>query len=73
VLCDIGLPGMDGYAVAKALRAEDSLRDTVVVALGGYALLDDLRRATEAGFNRHVAKPISFDQLKALLSSIAGC
>ncbi|HEX9052839.1 MAG TPA: chemotaxis protein CheB [Anaeromyxobacter sp.] len=57
VLCDIGLPGMDGYAVAKALRGEPSLRDTLLVALTGYALPEDLRRAAEAGFDAHLTKP----------------
>jgi two-component system CheB/CheR fusion protein len=57
VLCDIGLPGMDGYQVARALRAEPSLRRAFLVALTGYALPDDVRSAMDAGFDRHLAKP----------------
>jgi two-component system CheB/CheR fusion protein len=57
VLCDIGLPDMDGYAVAKALRGEPALRNTVLVALTGYALPEDQRRAAAAGFDVHLTKP----------------
>ena len=70
VLCDIGLPGMDGYEVARAFRADEALRDAFLVALSGYALPEDLRRAAEAGFDRHLAKPPRLDQLEKLLSSL---
>jgi PAS domain S-box-containing protein len=69
VLCDIGLPGMDGYAVAQTLRADQSLGTTLLVALTGYALPDDLKRATEAGFDRHVAKPPSLDSIEDILAA----
>jgi two-component system CheB/CheR fusion protein len=68
VLCDIGLPGMDGYAVAKAIRADDTLRGVYLVALTGYALPDDARRAIECGFQRHVAKPPDIAVLERLLA-----
>jgi CheY-like chemotaxis protein len=68
VLCDIGLPGMDGYAVAGAFRADGALRDVHLVALSGYALPEDLRRAAEAGFDDHLAKPPSLDILEDLLA-----
>jgi two-component system, chemotaxis family, CheB/CheR fusion protein len=68
VLCDIGLPDMDGYAVARALRREPSLRDTFLVALTGYALPDDLRRATEAGFDAHLTKPASIEGVEEVMS-----
>jgi PAS domain S-box-containing protein len=68
VVCDIGLPGMDGYAVARALRAEPATRDAYLVALTGYALPDDLRRAAEAGFDRHLAKPLRLDVLERALA-----
>jgi CheY-like chemotaxis protein len=48
LLCDIGLPGMDGYEVARAFRADEALRGTLLVALTGYALPEDLQRAQEA-------------------------
>jgi PAS domain S-box-containing protein len=68
VLCDIGLPGMDGYAVARAFRADEALKDAFLVALSGYALPDDLQRAAEAGFERHLAKPSSLEKLEELLA-----
>ncbi|HEY6101447.1 MAG TPA: ATP-binding protein, partial [Anaeromyxobacter sp.] len=69
VLCDIGLPDMDGYAVARALRSEPSLRDTVLVALTGYALPEDQRRATEAGFDAHLTKPATIDGVQRVIGS----
>ena len=70
VLCDIGLPGMDGYAVARAFRAESALRGAFLVALSGYALPEDLERAQAAGFNRHLAKPPSFEKLEEILAEV---
>jgi PAS domain S-box-containing protein len=70
VLCDIGLPGMDGYQVARAFRAEEGLRGTFLVALTGYALPEDMQRALQAGFDRHLAKPPSFEQLEELLAEV---
>jgi CheY-like chemotaxis protein len=67
-LCDIGLPGMDGYAVARAISADPSLASTALVALTGSALPDDERRAAEAGFDAHLAKPASMAQLDRILS-----
>ncbi|MGE5599457.1 MAG: ATP-binding protein, partial [Bacteroidota bacterium] len=67
VLCDIGLPGMDGYAVAEAFRADAQLKTMYLVALSGYAQPEDLKRAVEAGFDRHVAKPPDFDALDRML------
>ncbi len=57
VLCDIGLPGMDGYAVARALRADPALDHVPLVALTGYAEPEDIARAQAAGFDAHVVKP----------------
>ena len=70
VLCDIGLPGMDGFAVARAFRADDSLKRVVLVALSGYALPEDLQRAQEAGFERHLSKPPSIETLEELLGNV---
>jgi len=59
---------MDGYAVARAFRADAVLRRVHLVALSGYAQPEDLHRATEAGFDRHVAKPTSLDRLHRFLA-----
>ncbi len=67
VLCDIGLPGMDGYEVARAFRSDPQLRRARLVALSGYALPEDRQRAEEAGFDRHLAKPPQVEELWAVL------
>jgi CheY-like chemotaxis protein len=69
VLCDIGLPEMDGYELARAIRADDTLRCTTLVALTGYALPDDQRRAAEAGFDHHLAKPVGSDEILEVLAT----
>lgn len=56
VVCDIGLPVMDGYEVARALRGQPATRDALMIALTGYASVEDANRAEEAGFNYHVPK-----------------
>ncbi len=67
VLCDIGLPGMDGYQVARAFRADAVLSGTHLVALSGYALPGDLQRAREGGFDDHLAKPPDLRALEEML------
>ena len=66
VLCDIGLPGMDGFAVARELRSSgpEGIR---LVAVSGYAQPDDVARATEAGFDAHLAKPADPEKIERLL------
>jgi signal transduction histidine kinase len=71
VLCDIGLPGMDGYDVARVVRQDPTLQSTCLVALSGYALPEDLERAVEAGFQHHLAKPPSVDRLEQVLSELS--
>jgi two-component system CheB/CheR fusion protein len=68
VLCDIGLPGMDGFEVARSFRADGALKDTRLVALSGYALPEDLQRSREAGFDQHLAKPPSMETLQEALA-----
>jgi two-component system CheB/CheR fusion protein len=70
VLCDLGLPVMDGYEVARAFKADDSLKSVFLVALSGSSLPEDLQRASEAGFNRHLAKPASLEKLEELLAEV---
>jgi PAS domain S-box-containing protein len=69
VLCDIGLPGMDGYECARQLRALSASREVRLVAVSGYAQPEDVARAMEAGFDAHVAKPPDPEQLAGLLSA----
>lgn len=71
VLCDIGLPGMDGYEVARRMRADAQLRGATLVALTGYAAPEDIIRCTQAGFDSHLAKPPDIAALQRLLSGIA--
>jgi len=76
VLLDIGLPGMDGYSVARRLRALQQAgavpgeppSPLVLVAVTGYGQADDRRRSSEAGFDHHLAKPVDPDALRELLS-----
>jgi two-component system CheB/CheR fusion protein len=70
VLCDIGLPGMDGYDVARTLRAEAHVNQARLIALSGYALPQDLQRAHEAGFEGHLAKPPRMEALETLLANL---
>jgi PAS domain S-box-containing protein len=66
VLCDIGLPDIDGYAVARALRANAALERTRLVAVSGYAQPEDQERARAAGFEAHLPKPPRLDKLDEL-------
>ncbi len=58
ILLDIQLPGMDGYAVARALRGIPSLLDTPIVAVTSYAMVGDREKSLEAGCNGYIEKPI---------------
>jgi signal transduction histidine kinase len=68
VLCDIGLPGIDGYETARRLRA--IIPDSRLIALSGYAMPEDRRRGRDAGFHEHLSKPLAPDDLRRLLSGI---
>ncbi|WP_170162281.1 ATP-binding protein [Caldimonas tepidiphila] len=68
VLLDIGLPGMDGYQVAQALRADPSLAGLRIVALTGWGSERDRQRAREAGFDHHLTKPVDPEALKRFLA-----
>jgi CheY-like chemotaxis protein len=69
VLCDLGLPTMNGYDVARAVRADRALRDIYLVALTGYGQPDDRKRSSEAGFDSHLVKPVDLEALDRLLAS----
>jgi signal transduction histidine kinase len=62
LLLDIGLPGMDGYELARRLRS-DGFTSTLMIAISGYAHEADIERARAAGFDRHLAKPVDIDHL----------
>ena len=67
VLLDIGLPGMDGFEVARQLRAMPALAGVRLIAMTGYASPEDLLAAQQAGFDEHLAKPVDLDVLRDLL------
>jgi PAS domain S-box-containing protein len=72
VLCDIGLPGaMDGYSVARALRAHPRLKDVVLIAISGFGAPDDKRRADLAGFDAHLTKPVRPEDLDRIVTGIS--
>jgi CheY-like chemotaxis protein len=68
---DIGLAGMDGYAIAQALRADPATAQIELIALTGYGSAADRQRAFDAGFQHHFTKPISIEQLELALSPTA--
>lgn len=68
ILCDIGLPDIDGMEVARRIRAHHGLGGARLIALTGYGQTEDVRQAAEAGFDAHLTKPINLDQLLALLT-----
>jgi signal transduction histidine kinase/DNA-binding response OmpR family regulator len=67
VLLDIGLPGKNGYQVAKAIRQHSEFHDLLLVALTGYGQQEDVQKSKEAGFDLHCVKPPSLDQMKDIL------
>jgi CheY-like chemotaxis protein len=71
VLCDIGLPEMDGYAVARELRADPLTAPIRLVALTGYGRESDRDLAAAAGFDLHLVKPVGPEVLKLLLEGFA--
>ncbi|HEX9051056.1 MAG TPA: response regulator [Anaeromyxobacter sp.] len=71
VLCDVGLPDISGYEVARTLRSDPALNGTRLVAISGYAHPEDHDRGRRAGFDAHLAKPASLETLDALLASVA--
>ena len=70
VLVDIGLPGMDGYEVARHLREQPGLEGVTLVALSGYGREEDKQQALAAGFHLHLTKPVDSDRLQALLADL---
>jgi PAS domain S-box-containing protein len=69
VVLDIGMPIMDGYEVARRIRADANGRDTVLCALTGWGQAQDKQRALDAGFDEHMTKPVDPSTLSDLLSA----
>jgi signal transduction histidine kinase len=63
ILLDLGLPGMDGYEVARRMREDESLSRTQIVVISGYASEEDRRLSREIGVDEHLAKPVCFSEL----------
>jgi CheY-like chemotaxis protein len=70
-LLDIGLPDMDGYELARRLRASPATSDAVLIALTGYGQAQDRERSVLAGFDHHLVKPVEIERLTALLARIS--
>jgi len=68
VVLDIGLPGMDGYEVARRLRARPETSEALIVAVTGYGQNEDRERSRAAGFDHHLVKPIESEVLLKLLA-----
>lgn len=67
IILDIGLPDASGYEIARLLRSDKAFSDTLLIALTGYGSESDRQRAREAGFDRHLTKPIDFAVLRGIL------
>lgn len=68
-ILDIGLPGIDGYELARRLRALPETRDAMLIAVTGYSDARDRAKGLEAGFDAYFAKPVSMDKLMAFIDS----
>jgi len=69
VLLDIGLPGLNGYDVARSLRQDPLLKNVVLIAQTGWGQEEDRRKSREAGFDGHLVKPVDFNVLLDLIST----
>ena len=70
VLLDIGLPGLNGFEVARRIRELPFGKDAVLVAVTGWGQEDDRNRSREAGFDAHLVKPVNHQELTRLLGSL---
>jgi CheY-like chemotaxis protein len=67
VLMDLGMPNMNGYEAARRLRLEPWAQDVAIIATTGWGQEEDRRRSADAGFDRHLVKPIQIDSLREAL------
>jgi CheY-like chemotaxis protein len=70
MLLDIGLPGLNGYEVAQELRRTSELASCKLVAMTGYGQQEDIDRAMQSGFDRHLLKPVRIDAINTMLASL---
>jgi CheY-like chemotaxis protein len=70
IVCDIGLPDMDGYEVARHILRCGELSGSRLISLSGYAQPSDFENSLEAGFHLHISKPVDFNSLKMILDAI---
>jgi CheY-like chemotaxis protein len=70
VLLDIGLPGLNGFEVAKQIRHQPALKNAVLVAMTGYGRETDRQRSHEAGFDHHLVKPGDFGKVLEILATV---
>lgn len=70
VLCDVGLPGMDGIEICKQVKATTSTTHPIMIALTGWGMESDRRRTGNAGFDHHIVKPFMPDKLRSILETI---
>lgn len=71
IISDIGLPDMSGHEVAVEIRKLTEFKDTIMIAMSGYAQTEDIMRSKEAGFDRHLCKPVSIDTLTRVLDELS--
>ena len=67
ILCDLGLPGLSGFEVARILRDDPALAGVTLVAVSGYGEKEDHRKALESGFDKALVKPVDPAALRTLL------
>jgi len=70
VLLDVGMPIVDGLQLAKWFRREPSLKNVLLVALTGFGQDSDRQRTAEAGFDRHLVKPVRFAEIERILATV---
>jgi CheY-like chemotaxis protein len=68
---DIGMPDIDGFEVARRVRARNGYNGLTLIALTGWGQQEDRRRSAEAGFDRHLVKPVGLEALKTVLESLS--
>lgn len=69
-ILDIGLPGMDGYTLARELRSRSETSDSTLIAITGYGRTEDREKSLSAGFQHHLVKPVQYEEIAKVLSAI---